>query len=56
MQASEAPMADYILVTESGSDIHEETARRHGIVVVPMHVNFGDLSREDYSFLPEELY
>ena len=34
-------MADYILVTETGSDIHEETARRHGIVVVPMHVNFG---------------
>ena len=49
-------MADYILVTESGSDIHEETARRHGIVVVPMHVNFGDLSREDDSFPPEELY
>ena len=49
-------MADYILVTESGSDIHEETARRHGIVVVPMHVNFGDLSRDDDSFPPEELY
>ena len=40
-------MADYILVTETGSDIHEETARRHGIVVVPMHVNFGEVSRDD---------
>jgi DegV family protein with EDD domain len=49
-------MADYILMTESGSDIHEETARRHGIVVVPMHVNFGDQSRDDDSFPPEELY
>lgn len=43
-------MADYILVTETGSDIHEETARRHGIVVVPMHVNFGEVSRDDDSF------
>lgn len=49
-------MADYILVTETGSDIHEETARRHGIVVVPMHVNFGEVSRDDDSFPPEELY
>jgi DegV family protein with EDD domain len=49
-------MADYILMAESGSDIHEETARRHGIVVVPMHVNFGDQSRDDDSFPPEELY
>lgn len=49
-------MTDYILVTETGSDIHEETARRHGILVVPMHVNFGDISRDDDTFPPEELY
>ena len=49
-------MADYVLVTESGSDIHADTARRHGIVVVPMHVSFGNLSRDDDSFPPEELY
>ncbi|MDD5800669.1 MAG: DegV family protein [Coriobacteriales bacterium] len=49
-------MAEYILMAETGSDIHQETARRYGIAVVPMHVNFGEVSRDDDSFPPEELY
>lgn len=49
-------MANYVLVTETGSDIHEETARRHGIFVVPMHVNVDGDSRDDDSFPPEELF
>ncbi|MGN0286527.1 MAG: DegV family protein [Atopobiaceae bacterium] len=49
-------MSEYILMAETGSDIHRETAQRYGIFVVPMHVNFGDKSRDDDSFPPEELY
>lgn len=49
-------MSSFVLVTETGSDIHKDTALRHGIVVVPMHVNFGEVSRDDDSFPPEELY
>lgn len=49
-------MSSYVIVTESGSDIHEQTARRHGLTIVPMHVNFGDESREDDSFPSEELF
>ena len=49
-------MPKYVLVAETGSDIHADTAREYGIVVVPMHVNFGGRSRDDDSFPPEELY
>lgn len=49
-------MAEYVLVTESGSDISKEVADRYGIVVVPMHVNFGGGERDDGTFPTEELY
>lgn len=50
-------MSEYIVVTESGSDITSECAKREGIIVVPMHVTFGGESRDDDgSFAPEVLY
>lgn len=49
-------MPHYILVTESGSDIHPDSAERYGVHIVPMHVNFDDATRDDDSFPPEELY
>ncbi|MCH3967129.1 MAG: DegV family EDD domain-containing protein [Atopobiaceae bacterium] len=50
-------MSEYIVVTESGSDITCDCAAREGIVVVPMHVTFGDESRDDDgSFDPEVIY
>lgn len=49
-------MADYVVVTESGSDIHADVAQRYGIVVVPMHVNFGDVSLDDDTFPCEDVY
>ena len=49
-------MADYVLVTESGSDVSREVAERYGIVVVPMHVNFEGAEHDDGTFTTEELY
>lgn len=49
-------MSEYVLLAETGSDIHADTAREYGIAIVPMHVNFEGTSRDDDSFPPEELY
>lgn len=49
-------MSKYVLLAETGSDIHADTAQRYGIEIVPMHVNFAGESRDDDSFPPEELY
>lgn len=48
-------MKKIILVAESGADIPPEIAEQYGIHVVPMHVAFGDTSRDDGSFLSEEI-
>ncbi len=44
-----------VLVAESGSDISRELAEQYGIYIVPMHVSFGDLDKEDGSFDPAEI-
>lgn len=49
-------MPEYVLVAETGSDIHQDTAERHGITVVPMHVNMEGASLDDDSFPTEELF
>lgn len=49
-------MPEYVIVAETGSDISHEVARRYGIELVPMHVNFAEGTRDDGSFEPEELY
>lgn len=49
-------MAKYVLLAETGSDIHRDTAQEYGIEIVPMHVNFDGTSKDDDSFPPEELY
>ena len=49
-------MRKYVIVVETGSDIPAEIAERYGIYTVPMHVAFGDQTRDDRTFPPEDIY
>lgn len=44
-----------ILVAETGADIPPEIAQWYGIQIVPMHVTFGDVTRDDGSFPSAEI-
>ncbi|MDE6281160.1 MAG: DegV family EDD domain-containing protein, partial [Oscillospiraceae bacterium] len=43
------------MVAETGADIPPETAQRYGIHIVPMHVSFGSVTRDDGTFPSEEI-
>ena len=49
-------MHNYILLAETGSDIPEDLAKRHGVVTVPMHVAFGTENRDDRTFPATDIY
>ena len=49
-------MSNIILLAETGSDVTPEMAARYGIELVPMHVAFGDESKDDGSFPIEDVY
>lgn len=42
-------------MAESGADIPEEEARRYDIQIVPMHISFGEETKDDGSFPPEDI-
>lgn len=44
-----------ILVAETGSDIPKELAKQHGIYLVPMHVQMGEITLDDGTFPPEDV-
>lgn len=48
-------MGKIILLAETGSDIPEDIAKEYGIYIVPMHVSFGDVTRDDGTFPAEEI-
>ena len=48
-------MKKIILVAESGSDITSEIAAQYDIHIVPMHVQFGDDTKDDGTFPPEKI-
>ena len=48
-------MGNIILVAETGADIPAELVRRYNIQTVPMHVAFGDDTRDDGTFPSEEI-
>ena len=48
-------MPDIILVAESGADIPQEYFEKFHIFIVPMHVQFGNYSKSDGSFSPQEI-
>lgn len=49
-------MEKIIILAETGSDITREVAEEQGIWLVPMHVSFGDVTRDDGTFPAEEIY
>ena len=49
-------MSNIILLAETGSDIPAEFAKQYGIYTVPMHVAFGDESRDDGTFPISDIY
>lgn len=51
----EKMMQNIVLVAESGADIPPELARHHRIHIVPMHVSFGDETKDDGTFPVEEI-
>ena len=48
-------MKKIVLVAETGSDITSELAEEYGIVIVPMHVTFGNETLDDGSFPAEKI-
>lgn len=48
-------MSKIILAAETGADIPPELAQRYNIQIVPMHVSFGDVTRDDGTFPSEEI-
>ena len=48
-------MAKIVLLAETGSDIPQQVADREGIYLVPMHVAFGDVTKDDGTFPPVEV-
>ena len=48
-------MQKIVLLAETGADIPQELAERYRIHIVPMHVSFGSVSKDDGSFPAEEI-
>ncbi|MBQ8313022.1 MAG: DegV family EDD domain-containing protein [Clostridia bacterium] len=44
-----------VLVAETGSDVSKELAQQLGVVLIPMHVSLGAVSKDDGAFPPEEV-
>lgn len=49
-------MIQYIITTESGSDLPKEFIDRYNIYIVPMHVTMGDETYKDGSFPVEDAF
>lgn len=48
-------MSSIIIMAETGSDVNQEMAVKHGVYIVPMHVNFGEVTYDDGSFPVEDI-
>lgn len=48
-------MGEIVLLAETGSDITKEVADKYGIYIVPMHVSFGEETKDDATFPAEEV-
>lgn len=49
-------MKKYIILTETGADLPEDLVKEYGIYVIPMHVSFGEETKDDGSFPITELF
>lgn len=48
-------MRKIVIAVETGSDISEELKKEYGIYTVPMHVSFGNVTKDDGTFPPAEV-
>lgn len=48
-------MDQIVLLAETGSDIPKEVAKEHGIYIVPMHVSFGEETKDDQTFPAKDI-
>jgi len=48
-------MGNIIILAETGSDLPKEIAKRYGVVLVPMHVTFDNITKDDGDFPVEEI-
>ena len=48
-------MGKYVVVAETGADVPKDYAERYGIYIVPMHVTFDDVVKDDGSFPQQEV-
>lgn len=48
-------MDKIVLLAETGSDITKEVAKENGIYLVPMHVSFGEETKDDGTFPAEDI-
>lgn len=49
-------MGKYILLAETGADITPDLIEQYGIYTVPMHVMFGQETKDDGSFPPSDVF
>lgn len=49
-------MSKFVLLVETGADIPEAFAEKYGIYTAPMHVAFGDETKDDGTFPVEDIY
>lgn len=49
-------MSKFILLAETGADIPEEFVKKYNIQIVPMHVSFGDETKDDGAFPVKDLF
>lgn len=48
-------MKKIVITAESGSDIPRDLAEKYEIYLVPMHVTFGDITKDDGTFSPDDI-
>ncbi len=48
-------MGNIVIVAETGSDLPKEIAKRFSVILVPMHVTFNDVTKDDGAFPVEEI-
>lgn len=49
-------MKKYIILAESGGDVPQEIVDQYGMYVIPMHVTFGDETRDDGHFPTTDVF
>lgn len=49
-------MTEYIITTESGSDLPKEFIDRYNVYIIPMHVTMGEDTFDDGSFEVQEIF